>query len=80
MKTKTVARMKFGRELQKLAADRGIKSATAEFMSGHRYTKGQIWSFWIEGDPRFDDGVNEISKFRCTKSGDSESEWIEVLK
>ena len=80
MTVKSIARMKFGRELKKLASDCGIKSATSEFMSGHRYTKGQVWSFWIEGDPRFEDGINEISKFRCTRSGDAESEWIEVLK
>lgn len=64
-----------GRELKTLAAKRDMKSAVANMGPGHKYKKGQVWSFWIEDDPRADDGISIISRFRCVQGGDDDSLW-----
>ena len=71
-------RHKTGKQLESIAKLPDIRWSTSLYLSACKYTKGQVWSFWLENDPRFDDGINAISKFRCVKSGSEDSEWIEI--
>lgn len=73
-----MARHKTGKQLEDISRLPDMKWATRIYATQCKYTRGQTWSFWIEEDPRFENGINEISKFQCIKSGEEDSEWIEL--
>jgi len=73
-------RHKTGKQLEALSKLPDIKWATAHYMTGFKYTRGQVWSFWLEDDPRFENGINEVSSFKCIKSGAENSEWLEIKR
>lgn len=73
-------RHKTGKQLEELAKLQDMKWATAHFMSIYKYTSGQGWSFWLEDDPRFEDGINNVSGYKCIKSGAEDSEWMEIQR
>ncbi len=42
---------------------------------GFRYRRGAVWSFWITDDPRSEQSVKHIAKYKCVKSGGDDAEW-----
>lgn len=69
--------MKTGTQLQELASKRDMKSAVANFQYG--FSVGQVWSFWLEDDPRTESGIYPISQFRCVSGGNLESsQWERI--
>lgn len=73
-----MARRKTGKQLEAIAKMGDMKYATRVFWTMNKYTSGQVWSFWMEDDPRIEDGIVPVSRFRCTKSGGDDSEWVEI--
>jgi hypothetical protein len=43
-----------------------------------RFQKGQHWQFWMEGDPRAEDGILPLADYVCTESGDDCAQWRKV--
>jgi hypothetical protein len=78
MAASSTTTLKNGRELKRLAAKPDVKNAVQDMGPGHRYKKGQHWSFWMEDDPRFDDGILMIARYRCIEGGDDESWWEKI--
>jgi len=50
-----------------------VKSAVAHIDG--RYMIGNCWSFWVEDDPRYPNGICPLAKYRCYESGAVESKW-----
>lgn len=71
-----VSTYKTGEELHALASKPDMKSGVGNLGPGFRYKRGQVWSFWMEDDPRFDDGINRIARYRCVDGGDKDSIWV----
>lgn len=71
-------RRKTGKQLEKFASLGDVCFATREFFTTYKYTVGQVWAFWMEDDPRVENGIVPLAKFQCTKSGGDDSEWIEI--
>jgi len=51
-----------------------VRQAVAQNTPGH-YAVGQVWSFWLEDDPRQPNGILPLAKYVCSESGGDESKW-----
>lgn len=72
--------LKTGKELKQLAAKPDVCSAVRqnEKQHGHKYKRGSVWAFWMEDDPRADDGIMPLAKYRCVEGGDDQSWWEKI--
>lgn len=50
-----------------------VKSAVATIDG--RFMVGQSWSFWMEDDPRAENGILPLAKYECCEPGRDDSKW-----
>lgn len=79
MTTATVT-VKTGSQLASFCAKPDVFHSVTKYSSGYKYKTGTIWSIWVNDDPRFENGINVIARYKCVEGGNEQTSlWEKIV-